>query len=233
MGTSLSVVGRILRAPSSLGALHLSSGNIEAVKWAGALLMVLDHVNTYLLGGGVSLLYVLGRLVFPMFALALGAALAERDEDAMRRALKRTVSWACIAQPATMLVREHALLNVLFLLAGGLLLVGLIERRSRKLIAVAPLALLASTWAEFGPAGLLMVVGVVWWSRHRRPVAAIGAVGGVAMLQTVNGTHAALLAFPALWAIVRCDFVVPRVRNAFQWVYVAQWPLLALARVAS
>ena len=47
--------------------LVLPAGSVETLKWLALVLMVLDHVNTYLLGGSVPWMFAAGRTVMPIF----------------------------------------------------------------------------------------------------------------------------------------------------------------------
>jgi hypothetical protein len=89
-----------------LAGFTLDAGSREALKWAAAILMVLDHVNAYLLGGSNPALYALGRLAFPLFAVVLAYNLATADMAALRRVLGRVVVFGLAAQPLTMLLRS-------------------------------------------------------------------------------------------------------------------------------
>ena len=89
-----------------LAGFTLAAGSREALKWAAAILMVLDHVNAHLLGASHPVLYALGRLAFPLFAVVLAPNLATADRAALRRVLGRLGVFGLAAQPFTMLLRS-------------------------------------------------------------------------------------------------------------------------------
>ena len=89
-------------------------GGLEAAKWAAFAFMVCDHVNDYLLRDFVPILYLLGRLVFPMFALCLAFGLAGRGLLVLDGTIRRLLIWAFIAQVPWSMFPHSDTLNVIF-----------------------------------------------------------------------------------------------------------------------
>ena len=101
-----------------------SVGNIEALKWIAFVLMIGDHVNTFVLGGGEKWLSAAGRTVLPLFviAISLGLSYSLQPAKSMRLAASRMLLVGTIAMPLYSGLRGHLLqLNIMFFLALGLL----------------------------------------------------------------------------------------------------------------
>lgn len=226
-------VSRALSATLRLPQLGIGLHNVELVKWVAVAAMLCDHINSYLLHARVPALFFIGRIAFPLFAVAFGVSLCGRDQATMARAARRTFVWACISQPLTWLVRDHAPFNVLFVLAAGVLIVSQVERRSWWVVLSVAVGLLLCPLAEFSVAGLCLACAGVYFGRHRSMLSAVALVASVAFLEVENRNHFALLALPVLFIVARMGVTVPRIRNVLQYVYAGQWPLLWLARVAS
>lgn len=205
---------------------------IEAAKWLAFVFMVADHVNIFLLpeGHSVPLLYLLGRLVFPMFALCLAFGLAERGSFVLDTTIRRLLLWACIAQVPWSMFHDTGL-NVLFSLAFGAMLYQAFFVRGlgwvRYVLAVAGVALCFVS--EFGLPGLVLVFGSLWWAESRSRWAAGVALFGLAALQTVNGTWFAMLGPLVFWALYKYA-ELPRLRHAFYWMYPGHLVLLGFVR---
>src|SRR5271169_6839196 len=57
----------------------MAEGSLEAIKWAGLILMVFDHVNKYLYAEELPVIFPCGRIVMPMFGFVLAYNLARPD----------------------------------------------------------------------------------------------------------------------------------------------------------
>lgn len=207
---------------------------VEAAKWLAFALMIFEHVTVFLLGGVFPIAYLLGRLVFPLFALALGEGLAGGGEMRALEALKRLVLWACVAQVPWSYFDHDAGLNVLFQLASGLALYLAVYGRGwsmswRTLFAVTAVAV--GFAAEFGFPGLVFSFAALWWRETRLPQASALVVFGLCCLYVPNGTHFALLALPLWWALEKLG-TLPRVRHFFYYGYAGHLVVLAGLRWA-
>lgn len=226
-----SVASRLLNAPLRLSRLSLGLHNVELVKWVAVLAMLADHFNRHVLTHKVASLYFVGRIAFPLFAIALGVSLCGRDQSSMSRAVKRTLMWAAITQPLTWLVRDPAPLNILFVLAAGVLIVSQVERRTWWSLASVGLALTLSPFAEYSVSGVAMACAGVYFGRHRSLLSALALVASIAFLEVENRNHFALLALPVLYVLTKLDLAVPRIKNSMQLVYAGHFPLMWLVRL--
>lgn len=207
---------------------------VEAIKWLAFALMLLDHLARYALHGLGPLPWLLGRLVFPLFALALGFGLARRR--AYGDLFLRLVVWGCVAQAAMLWAAPGTFkLNVLFTFACGIVIAeAAFSRRTVLGVLFALAALVASCAAEYGPVGALLVFAGIWYGRahSEKPAhwpSALAFAALVLMLTPINGTAFAVLAMPAAWALMRWPVEIPRVPRLFYAGYVAQWCVVALA----
>ena len=68
------------RPPASADAqrVTISGGTLEALKWLGLVLMVLDHANKYLFAHAIPGAFEAGRLAMPIFGFVLAYNLARR-----------------------------------------------------------------------------------------------------------------------------------------------------------
>lgn len=166
---------------------------LEAIKWLAFALMVLDHLARYAISGLGPLPWLLGRLVFPLFAIALGVGLARRRD--LSDVALRLLVWGTVAQGALIFAVGRApYLNVLFTFAAGVVwahcLVSPARSRPAGLealkdgvregpfgpshgfgsiaarSAVGLLALLLACASEYGPIGALLVVSAIWFGRR-------------------------------------------------------------------
>ena len=206
---------------------------VEAAKWLAFALMVFEHVSVYLLPHPMPVAYLLGRLVFPLFAIALAEGMAGGGEFRTIETLKRLVMWSCVAQVPWSFFDHTSGLNVLFQLTSGLALYLAVFSRGgwswRILLGVGALAVGCAS--EFGFAGLLVVFAALWWREERTATRQALVVFALACLYVPNGTHFALLALPVWWAL---EFVgtVPRVRHFFYYGYTGHLAVIAFLRGA-
>lgn len=211
-----------------------AKSGVEAAKWLGFVLMILDHANIHLLEGRYPILYLLGRLVFPLFALALAEGLARGGELRAHGVLRRLVVWACIAQIPWSAFDHSAGLNVLFALAAGLscylaiFSFGPVSRR----VVYGVLGVGVAVAAEFGIAGLLVVVSSLLWREwpEKRAYLVLYAAA-LASLYAVNATFFAMAAPLVFFGLRQCGDI-PRVRHLFYWMYPGHLVVLAFARYA-
>lgn len=221
---------------------------VEFAKWVAFALMVLDHVTIFVTDERPGWAYLLGRLVFPMFALALAYGLARGGELAFEAASKRLLCWALVAQIPFSFLVPGVTLNVLFTLWSAAFLYQSFRWRRWNFsrIVLAALAVLASGVVEFGPVGVLLVVCAIGAARsltaldERKELVApnyrqprlwweVGFWTFLTLLHGVNGTPAAMAGPLVFWACKKWG-EAPRVRHAFYWLYPAQWIGVAALR---
>lgn len=147
--------------PEGSLARRLTGAPLDAIKLAAAALMLVDHINTALLGSAAPLLWRFGRIAFPLFCFVLACHLA-RGADAPRYA--RGLLLAGVAtQPFFAAAFRVDYANILFTLAAGAALAEALLRRpgwpAHLTLAIGTAAVFAwprtRTGVDFGLAGML------------------------------------------------------------------------------
>lgn len=90
---------------------------LDALKILAAALMVVDHVDAFILGRENPWLFILGRIVFPLFAYATAAAILRKAHLKKYAIILGIVAFA--AQPIYMAATGGYALNVVFTLLLG------------------------------------------------------------------------------------------------------------------
>jgi hypothetical protein len=221
-----------------------ASRGVEAVKWIAFALMVLDHVTIFVTPERPAWAYLLGRLVFPLFAMSLAYGLRTAGEVAVQHCAKRLLLWALVAQIPFSLLIPGLVLNVLFTFWAAVFLYASFRwnRWNVSRAILCALAVLISGVVEFGTVGVLFVVCAIAHARAQATPqadeespnwASRGWLAGfwvtLTLLHAINGVPVAMLAPLAFWAIVKW-IEVPRWRHAFYWLYPAQFAAVVALR---
>jgi hypothetical protein len=207
------------------GAWPISNGSLEALKWAGLLLMTGDHVNKYLLAESSPALYALGRMVMPLFGFVLMANLTRPGalkSGVHLRVMKRLTLFALLATPAFVHLVGWWPLNILATLLLATLIVRLLEQDGRAARCAALIVfLVGGALVEFWWPALLCCLGS--WAFLRRPdgLRMLWWASANASLAAVNGNFAAMAALPLIWGARQVEIPLPRSR----WVFYAFYPL--------
>lgn len=202
--------------------------NLDVLKWLGAGAMLADHVGLYMLTPSVWS-EALGSLAFPLFAVALAEGIAAQNYGSRVRTLVRLLAGAIAAQLALLTVRDFLPLNVIFTLAAGVALDTAIRydmpRVQRAALFLAAFAV--GFHAEYLHVGALFVLALCWRARAPSDRAFYVCVALLGVVAPLNGNWWSVAALPlvALVALVPRD--TPRIRDAFYYIYILQWPLLA------
>lgn len=206
--------------------LRIPDGSIEALKWAGLVLMTGDHVNKYLFNATLPALFEAGRLCLPIFVVVLAYNLARPGacaKGAHRRTAQRLAVFGGLASVPFIalggLLAGWWPLNVMFTL---LVLTGtlyLLERRAY--VAAGTVFLLGGSSVEYWWPALALGVAVWWYCKRPALAPAALAVLSCAALWFINGNLWALAALPLVVGAARVDLRVPRL----PWVFYAYYPL--------
>jgi hypothetical protein len=221
------------------------SPGVEAVKWVAFALMVLDHVTLFITPERPAWAYLLGRLVFPLFAMSLAFGLRNAGELAMETAAKRLLMWALVAQVPYSFVIHEVSLNVLFTFWAAVFLYASVRWHRFNVArgALVLAAVLVASIVEFGPVGIMFVVCCVGHYRSAKATPRDEQEPGqpdrsrlwwlagfwvtLTLLHAINGVPVAMLAPLVFWALVRWG-EVPRYRHAFYVLYPAQFAAIAI-----
>lgn len=210
--------------------LEVSAGALEALKWLALTLMVVDHVDAYLLGRESSAMYAAGRTVFPLFAFVFAFNLARPgNEAAADRAFARLLLFGLAAQFFAMALRRAAepdgqwwQLNILMTFA---LCVPLIRatRGTPRWYAWAlsgVVILILGAIVEFHWFGLLYVIAAYHFCARRTRITCAVWLASAGLLFFENGNAWALAAIPVIFAVGRISLEVPRLK----WLFYAFYP---------
>ena len=204
-------------------AVRLSDGAVEALKWLALILMTFDHLNKYLLRDEAPILFDLGRLAMPLFAVTLGFNLGRAGKAYGRVAMRLAVAGAVASLP---FIALGGLgwgwwpLNIMFTLLLATLICQLLDIGGEGRIAAAFLLfIVGGSCVEFWWPGVALCVAA--WGYARRPSWAALVVGVMALslLRFINGNDWALAAVPVLLMATQWRLAVPRHRYLFYAYY--------------
>jgi len=212
--------------------LVIADGSLEALKWFSLGLMVLDHVNKFLLAESWAVLFDLGRVVMPLFGFVLMYNLTRPDAMARGmhlRVMRRLLVFGTLATPLFLMLVGWWPLNILFMLFLATWIVWLIERGGAIPLAIAALSfVVAGAFVEFWWFGVLCCLGA--WAFCRRPTAwrLLLWILATSSLWVVNRNVAAVAALPLIWGACRVEFPMPRCRWLFYGAYPAHLAVIWL-----
>jgi hypothetical protein len=220
------------RDPSraSVGPFPVFTGaSIDFLKWVAVALMVVDHINKFVLNESVSSMFALGRLAMPLFAFVLGYNLARPgtlENGGYRRVATRLVVFGLLS------VGPHALMNklvwgwwpanIMFTLAIAVGVAWMIDKGGPlPIIGACLLFVFGGALVEFWwPA---IATCLFTWAYFRSPsrVFVAGFVISLASLYLVNGNFWAMLTLPVVVAAQAWRWPLPRMK----WFFYAFYPL--------
>lgn len=209
------------------GVFRLNSSHLELLKWVGLVAMVVDHVNLKFFADSLPGAFELGRLAFPLFAVALAFGFVRADRAQFIDVVCRVLLVAGATMPIGMLFFESAQLNILFTLALGLAAAGL-SRFCAWYVAVAGFLFLGalSIFAEYSVIGFCLVFALVQWARDQSMSNLVAAVVSLFLLFVVNGNHWAVASVAVVLLVSLSPFHVPRIKRFFLVFYPAHLLLL-------
>lgn len=227
-----------MRHLTHLPRLVIADGSLEALKWLGLTLMVLDHVNKYLLGGKVAALFALGRLAMPIFAIVLAYNLARPgafDRGVHARLMRRLATTGLLASFSFIALGGLGWgwwpINIMGTLLVATCALYFVERGgAARLAAACGVLLVGGLFVEYWWPALAIVVGA--WSYFRRPgwFALVGCVAGLACLQPINHNGWAFATIPIVLLATRIDVPLPRMSRVFYNAYPLHLALIWLMR---
>jgi hypothetical protein len=200
----------------------VGNGAVELLKWVALVLMTGDHIDAALYGSSLWILSEAGRLAMPIFAAVFGFNLVRIGDDLVRLASLRNklLLFACIAYPFHSLAVAHSwlTLNILFAFAVAVQIRIWDIDRSKNLVKILALFLVAGLFVEFAwVAPALVLVWFTWW-RSPRAAAAIALVAVYVALTVVNNNFWAFGSLPIILLAGLADPQIPRWRQLF-WIY--------------
>lgn len=214
----------------------------DLIKWIALLTMVLDHMR--LVWPGAEGLFVLGRLSFPLFCLAIAINVARTQPGELftrsnGRYLALMVLFAAISEVPYRMISSSGTFNVLFTLILGLMVAWGVHHRNWSSLLMAAIALgFASLFADplmYGFYGVLVPAALVLTIKRPEFYAMLPVVLCVmansrtglfsqaihldpaALAALILAALAPLLGLIVLWS--RMPFRVPPVTQWSYWFY--------------
>lgn len=219
-------------------ALEIPDGSLEALKWLALGLMVADHINKYLLGGAVTVLFALGRIAMPVFAMVLAYNLARPGAlecGVHVRAMRRLAVAAVVATVPFMALGGLGWgwwpVNIMGTLLVATVTVYLVDKGGKaRIMGALVLVLFAGLVVEYWWPALALVVSS--WLYFRRPgwPALIGVAAGLAGLYPINHNWWAFAAVPLMLSASRMRICLPRAPRLFYVAYPLHLALIWLVR---
>lgn len=219
----------------------IKDGTLEALKWLGLVLMVLDHTDKYIFNHALPGVFEAGRLVMPIFGFVSAYNLSRPDtltSGARARTVKRLALAGLAATPFFIglggLVWSWWPLNIMFMLLIAACVVILIEQGGlMRWTGAVMLFVLGGALVEFWWFALAFVVSAWWYFKTANKVAVAVCAVALAALFVVNKNFWALAAIPLMLAAPLVDLNMPRLRHVFYVLYPAHLAvLLVLSKVA-
>jgi hypothetical protein len=207
-----------------------STEAITALKWLALMLMIGDHVNKYVLHDGVPLLFILERLVVPLFAFVLGYNLGRPIAiiwPAHGRMMLRLCIFgglACIPFIALNQLGWHWWpLNILFTLLVAVLVSWLLDCNTPiSLFTACMVFIIGGALVEFWWPAVAACLFARAYFRQPSFWMFFGFILSVASLYVINGNFWALAALPVIaYAATFWTRPLPRA----QWFFYAFYPL--------
>ncbi len=230
----------------TLNGLRISNNSLTAMKLIGIAAMLIDHFNAFVNPEYNQILFEVGRIAFPLFALVLGYNLAQIPSNKMPRIMLRLLIFGIVATPIYTILggglQHWWPLNILFTLCLATTIVYLLSMPvySRWAVTARMAALLLFAVAGglvdylwLGPA----LVIVVWRlfsviSAAESTILQLLLLGLFGLLCVMNDSLATLLALPIIYlAIVACQNIrLPRMKWFFYWFYPGHLIMLFLIK---
>lgn len=214
---------------NTFGPLSISSGSIEALKWLGLFLMVIDHVNKFIFAGHYVWMFAAGRVVMPIFGFVLAYNFCRPDalqRGTFKRTSKRLFLYGCVATVPYVAIggsNEYGWpLNILFTLLVSTLVIWMLELRNPKLmVVILPVFSLGSLFPEYWHLGTAAVIASWYFCKHPGIRSLLIWFVSLLTLYVINGNFYALLAIPIIYAAAIFKFTIPRNPRLFYIAYPA------------
>lgn len=215
----------------------LTSSQLDWLKIAAILFMVVDHINNIWWHRDVYAMTVIGRLSFPLFCLIAAWNYEYHSKDKWAY-IKRMMIFGIISQPFYMYATGYQQLNIFFTLGGGLLAIWLYDQRQRWPEITWPLMMLGlwvfGTMVDYWQPGFILIPLLVIWLRYRNPwMAGLIAVDTLAcnffLPYAPMGLGAYLIAYGSMYIMMQAPRLPRYFYYAFYPAHLLVLKLIALA----
>lgn len=216
------------RTASAPTGLAINDHTIETIKWVAAIAMTLDHVNKYLANQAYPVMFAIGRVALPLFAIALALNLVRSgtlENGVFTRTAMRLVLFGVLATvPFELLggaIANGWPANILFSLLVAVAVMWLISLGGFWRAVLAPAVfVIGGAAAEFWWAAPAIAVGTWLFVRGGRVSGLLLIAGGFGGLQMINGNGWALASLPIFYLASIAPLATPRLGRFFYWYYV-------------
>lgn len=212
----------------------LDSGGIEALKWLALICMTIDHINHFLLGKKVPLMYEIGRIAMPLFGFVLAYNLA-RAEALQRnvhiRLIKCLMIFGLIATPFYGILNRWWPVNILFTLMLATYLIYLLEKNGENSIVFCCLLLVVGgIFVEYLWFTPIYCLAAWWYCKSPNVLSAAGWLLSTALLVVINLNMWAMAAIPIIYLVSQFNFRIPRLKHFFYSYYPIHLATIAIIR---
>ncbi len=232
----------------TLNGLRISNNSLTAMKLIGIAAMLIDHFNVFINPNYNQILFEIGRIAFPLFALVLGYNLARIPSDKTPKIMLRLLMFGILATPIYIILSgglQHWWpLNILFTLSLATTIVYLLSLPkynrwavTARMTAILLFAVIGGLvdYLWLGPA----LVIVAWRlfsgiSAVESTLLQVLLLGLFGLLCVMNDSLATLFALPIIYlTILSCQGIrLPRMKWFFYWFYPGHLIMLFLTKMA-
>lgn len=218
---------------------QISDGSIEAIKWVAILFMTIDHINSNLIytttGQFYPVLFNIGRIAFPLFALVLAYNLArprsaQDEKKAIIGVLNRLLLFGVVSLVPYYLATDGLILplNIMFTLAVATAIIYVIHlgtERKRRISRYAiyflahSLFVITAPFVDYSLYGVSLIVMAWLFFRYTSVIALVLMCVLTFCLYAINETHWALLALPIFGVSYFVNMKVPRINQRVYYIY--------------
>lgn len=236
---------RIKNLPSIDGPIiSFSDGSIEFLKWLAFAAMIADHINVYLFDKDFPILFELGRLAMPIFAIVLGYNLARPgiyQNNAYWRVIRRLFLTGIVSVPIILALRDNIgltdmlPLNIMFMLLVATLFCFLWEGgESRDLILAGLLIGSSGFFVEYYWPGIVLCVSIWAYFRYGNWFTLLSlALPSLGLICLLNGNLWALVAIPIFILASQIVIKFPRFQHVFYYLYPLHLGLIYLIQITA
>lgn len=224
MNTRVSAAGCMrAKVPGRAFSFGIQSRQLEALKWFALAAMLCAHGAEYVFGVKSGWPLEVGRLAFPLFALAYAVPLAKDPEMRGYLAARTLLAYAIAAQVLAQPMRDGVALNVLFqFLAAGAWFHARWEDRPQK-YGIRALCLVVAFLSEFSLAGFGLIVSLVMWCERDEGETPWWAFIWLSVVAYLEGSATALVAVLIAPFVLAGSYGVTRIPRFFPSAYVGQF----------